>query len=394
MIAMHLEQLEEVARASSPYSVSIWMATHPSGPDSRQDSIRLKNLLTEAEERMIASGARAADARQRVEHFRRMISGSRFWRRRDRGLGVLLGDGLPYVFNVPTAVPELVMVGRHFHIKPLLGMFQNDQPFHVLKLSQKSVQLLRGRRYEMVPVELPADCPKSLAEFLRFDVLEPHLDFHSRSQFQQPGQRRNAMFYGVGSSGDRALEKAQLTEFCRKIDNAVGRATREQVLPLVLAGAEPLPSIFLQVCSPARREGYVIEGNPDEATEEDLHRQALALLAEEFERPLRHAARRYGQAEHLGMTANDLKQILPAAAAHAVETLFVSLDDLVWGTLDPDTGEVRRHDRPQGGDEDLLNLAASLAYRSGAAVFAVQRPKVPDHRPVSAILRFKTNVEM
>jgi hypothetical protein len=44
--------------------VSVFMPMHRSGPETQQDPIRLKNLIREAEERLIARGLRTPEAKE------------------------------------------------------------------------------------------------------------------------------------------------------------------------------------------------------------------------------------------------------------------------------------------------------------------------------------------
>ena len=111
----------------------------------------------------------------------------------------------------------------------------------------------------------------------------------------------------------------------------------------------------------------------------------LEGLRPHFESARERAAARYRQLAGTGHTEADLKQVVPAAYHGEVETLFVALGRQRWGRFDPATGRVEEHERPEPGDEDLLNLAAAHTLRHGRTVYAVGPEQVPDGAPLAAI---------
>jgi hypothetical protein len=382
------DQLHALLKHSAPRSVSLWMPAHRAGPDIRQDPIRMKNLLSRAEEQLVALGLRAPEADERLSPLRAMAEDSDFWRHQAAGLGVLLGEGDPHVLHLPTAADELAVVGERFHLKPVLAALRHDERFYLLELSKNTVRLFRGDRTELEAVDLPR-APRSFGEFVRFDDPERHVEFHTGAASHKPGAARPAVFHGQGGAADEAHEKRRLTGYCRQINAALVKALGDERAPLLLAAAEPLQGIFRGASSCPQLDERVVQGNPDESSKESLRQQAVALLAADFERPVREAAARYHQARHAGLALSDLEGIVRAAYVSAVEVLLVALGEQCWGRFDPDGGTIERHDAQQAGDEDLLNVAAVLAARGGATVLAVDAGKVPHGSPAAATLRFR-----
>jgi hypothetical protein len=78
-------------------------------------------------------------------------------------------------------------------------------------------------------------------------------------------------------------------------------------------------------------------------------------------------------------------------AAHdgRVSDLFVTDDVERWGTFEPATGTMSIEDGPGIGVEDLLNLAAIYALRSGARVHVPERPRMPDNADIAAVFRYR-----
>src|SRR4030043_1501864 len=55
--------------------VPVFMPMHRSGPETQQDPIRLKNLIREAEERLVTRGISATEARGLLESAQKLLQG-------------------------------------------------------------------------------------------------------------------------------------------------------------------------------------------------------------------------------------------------------------------------------------------------------------------------------
>ena len=93
------------------------------GLETRQNSIRLKNLLAAAEETLRAGRVRAAVVRRMLSSARRLVRLTRFWRTPAGGLALYLADGFFQFFKVPLVFPERLTVARQFvaHAPFVLG---------------------------------------------------------------------------------------------------------------------------------------------------------------------------------------------------------------------------------------------------------------------------------
>ena len=62
MDILNRDNLEQLSKQEDGLHVSIYMPTHPAGDQIQQDPIRLKNLLNQAQEELMARGLRRPDA--------------------------------------------------------------------------------------------------------------------------------------------------------------------------------------------------------------------------------------------------------------------------------------------------------------------------------------------
>ena len=100
--------------------VSIFLPTHQAGAQTQQDPIRLKNLLREAEEQLLAKEFRTPEAEELLGPAWELLDDSVFWRHQSDGLAVLLSPGVFRHYRLPLNFEDLVVVADRYHLKPLL----------------------------------------------------------------------------------------------------------------------------------------------------------------------------------------------------------------------------------------------------------------------------------
>src|SRR5690554_5279815 len=136
--------LNELAAVEQDPCVSILMPTHTSGSETRQDPIRLENLLDQVQEQLKSRGMRRPDIEVLLKPARDVIGNASFWQFQGEALAVYLAEGATRLLRLPEAVDEAVMVGPRFNVKPLLGAMASSEPFYVLALTKEQARLYRG----------------------------------------------------------------------------------------------------------------------------------------------------------------------------------------------------------------------------------------------------------
>jgi hypothetical protein len=79
----------DLLETGRPPCVSVFLPTHGARTGADQDPIRLKNLLARAEEGLLRSGLRSAEARSLLAPALRSIDDAGFWRSQSEGLAAL-----------------------------------------------------------------------------------------------------------------------------------------------------------------------------------------------------------------------------------------------------------------------------------------------------------------
>jgi hypothetical protein len=397
------ERLLSLASHTDWPSVSIYLPLHRVGAEKAQDPIRLKNLVKRAQEQLVSSGMRAPDVTALLSDAVRLQSDTAFWRKPPAGLALFATTDGTEIVPVDAAVPTQLAVGDRFYLRPLFAVPPMPGTFYILAFSQNAARLFRAEGRTVTLLTLPKGTPGSLAEELKYDVAEESLQFQSRKSSKARGEGRGiAQYHGHG--GEKDVHNEQIERFISKLDKGVVEEIGSgNTSPLVLAGVDYEVAAYRNLSHyPAIAAGQ-LDGNPDSATPAELHARALELLSPGHttrEADLAELAKRNGSPG----ASRDITQIVPAAAAGRVRTLFCDESVGPFGTFDPSTVEVEvtgpavqrylreskaPEDRvaPADGAWDLADYAIAETLLHGGTVhaFVGEDPPVAG---VAALLRY------
>jgi hypothetical protein len=385
MQALSRQGLLALADREDGALVSIFLPTHGAGPDERQDAMRLRNLLRDAEHRLDAAGMRGGQSRRLLAPAAELAERPAFWRAPGGGLALFLAESDSDYLRLPQQPHELVVVGRRFHVKPLLPLLGGSGRFYVLALSQGQVRLFAGDREQLRAISLPAEVPASLADAMRLDDREEQLQLHETG-LARPGGRPAAVFHGHGIGTDDA--KDRILRYFREVDRGVHAAIRDAHAPLVLAAVDYLVPIYHAASTHPHLLEWRLHCNPDRLDPVTLHQRAWAAVGDSFRWKQRAAAAHWRRLAGTGLAISDLRQVVLDAIAGRVETLLVPMDAERWGVADAASGTVEVHEHAQPGAFDLLDLAMVETLRHHGNAYPLDPAESANGSQPAAILRY------
>jgi hypothetical protein len=380
-------QFEQLSQSASDYSVSIYLPTHVAGPEIQQDPIRLKNLLTEAESRLLAAGMSKHDIGPMLKPVYGLLGDERFWRYQSRGLAIFLTADSARMYRLPLSFESLVVVTNRFHLKPLLPLFFENRYFYILALSQNQVRFFQATRYDISEVSLDS-VPTSLAAALKYDDPEKQQQFHNVS-----GDGSVPMYHGhgVGTSMD---DKDDIRRFLAKVESGLQPYLQDDNIPLVLASVEYLQPIYRELNTYPHLVGEGVHGNPDVAKPDELRQQTWPKVAALIEASHQDAVTQYHNMKGTGKASDQIDQLIRAACRGQVETFFTVANAHRWGQVETQTGQVDFHDQPQPRDCDLLDVAAVQTFRQGGTVYILDEDQMPTDAAAAAVYRYGVPAEV
>ncbi|NMG09537.1 hypothetical protein [Brasilonema sp. UFV-L1] len=390
MTLISRQEIKTLLEQPRQNSVSIYMPTQLAGPEVRQNSIRFKNLIKEAEARLIDAGLGQDDAIELLAKSHQ-LDDSNFWEQNvDQGLAVFISKDVFRYYTLPLTFDELVVVTDRFHIKPLLPILNGDGRFYLLALSQKDVRFFEGTHYSIKEIEVE-NMPKSLDEALNYDETAQEGQFRiatsgggTANSFVQPGS-----FHGQGSP-DRDQHQKDILQFFHAVNNTLQEKLRDQTAPLLLAGVEYLMPLYKQANTYQHLMEEGITGNQEILSAQELHERAWPIVEPHYHKSQQEVVERFNElfGANTGKASNELKEIIPAAYYQRIDSLLVATNQEQWGLFDPTSETVYLHQEEETGDEDLLDFAAAHTLLNGGTVYAVEAEQVPFSTPVAAIFRY------
>ena len=382
-------ELKTLLKDQEKPTVSIFMPAYQKGREVRQNPIRLKNLLKQAEEQLKDLGFRSSQSRDLLAPAEELIDDAEFWKHQEEGLALFLSADFLRYCRVPFALEELVVANKHrFHIKPVLPLLVDNSGYYVLALSRNQVRLVWCSRFSARELDLKeTSIPLSIEEALQHDDPEKQLQFRSSASTSPSpeGSRWASIFHGHGLDDD---VKNDLRRYFLQIDRGLREVIGSGGPPLVLAGVDYLLPIYAEANKYPSLVDQGVTGNPDQLAAEELREKSWPMIEPLFKSDQEMAASAYGGSLGAGLASRDIREIVPAAHSGRVDSLFVVLGAQVWGVFNEERENVRIHEEPQPGDEDLLDLAAFLTLNNSGSVFPVAPEDVPDSSLAAAIFRY------
>jgi len=128
MDVLNPADLKALIAQQGKWCISIYMPTHRVGPAQQQDPIRLKNLLAEAETKLLANGLPRLEVERLMAPAEDLLWNNDFWQHQGNGLALFLTDRFSSTNRLPHQFPELVVIANSFHTKSLVPLHGDPVP--------------------------------------------------------------------------------------------------------------------------------------------------------------------------------------------------------------------------------------------------------------------------
>jgi hypothetical protein len=372
-VALHTDipssgQIERLLQARGDGLVSIYLPTTPVTPAAEGDRIAFKNLARQAVAELRARGLAAREVDAIEEELEDLHDDEAFWTELSHSLAVFASPGGLRGFRLPNRLTEAVQVADRYYVKPLLRAVTFPQTAFVLALAEGSVRLLEVTpdlpTFEVRVPDLPSDAASAAAKSSITD--------------RSPARRLQ------GTEGRKTLVRS----YARAVDRALRPVLSGQSVPLILAAAQPIDSIFRAVNTYPYLAAPTIEGSPEGRTDGELGDAARPVLDRIYAEELRDLRALFDERSAAGRAAVEINDLARAATFGAVETLFVDIDSSLAGTIDEATGAVTLDPEERPGDYGLADELARRTLLADGRVLAVRAADVPAGGPAAAILRY------
>ncbi|MGF1341805.1 chemotaxis protein [Streptomyces flavovirens] len=357
-------------RATRPYpAVSLTMPTHRRAPDNTQDAVRLRNLVTEAANRLDADPRVSREARDAVRTQLERAAADVDPRRALESLVVLADTDEYQIWQLPRTAPERVVVSDSYLTRNLVAAKAGARLFWVLSISAEHATLWSGTNEGLRREDAHG-----------FPLRPPHQNFDPERQAR---------------SGDAPSIYANedTRNFFRTVDEKLRGVLAADSRPLFLIGLPQAISLIEDVGECARTAACkVAKGTTAETTATELAKELAPALDDWREQRVAAALGRLDTARGAKSFAGGLDEVWAAAregrvALVAVEEHFqrtVRVTDEHLEAVDP--ADVGPGD--EGIREDIVDELIETVLDNGGEVAFVADDSLTDHGRLAAVLRF------
>ena len=359
-------QIEQLLAVESPCCVSIYAPSTPIGAQVEASRLEFKNLVKEARSQLQNSGVGSADVETISDELEDLVEDEEFWREQSRSIAVFATPELFLTYRLPNRLPSEVEVGDRLYVKPLLRAITFPQAGYVLALAAGSVRL----------IEFVADGPSEVVQVP--DLPDSAAGVAGKSSLSDRAPIRRIQ----GSEG----QKLRLLQYARKVDQALRPLLAGLNLPVVLAAAEPIASIYRQVNSYPHLLPTGVPGNPEQVRDENLVASARAVLDDHHRQEVAELNARIDDLVSTGRSSMDLATLAYAATNGLVDTLLVDLEQRVPGEVSDD-GRIEFSDTDDHRSYGVVDEIARRVLRTGGKVMAVRGDEIASAQPAAGILR-------
>ncbi len=364
--------------------VSIYVET-PGGRDIHQGPLRLAQLLVRAETELAEARVPPGEVAELLAPARALLDEPSAWKRGDGTLALYAAPGFFRQLHARLAATEESVVGRRFHVRPLLPLLASPARFYVLALSLNQVRLVEATAEGVRRLPL-GELGEGFTAAMGYDEFYSELQMHSAGASGGGAARRPAIVHGHGDSDEEKLEE-DLRHWFRRIAETIGARALDPHALRVLAATGERAALYLATSRDPLLLTDTLAGSPDRLSDAELAVKALPLVEAALAERRQEALVRWREMLGSERATGDLATVLRLAPQGRVQALFLPAAAELWGTYEATTGALELHVERRHGDEELLERAALETLGCGGDVYEVTETATLDGAPLAALLR-------
>ncbi len=379
MALLTKNKFEQLANKRGNYCVSVYIPTERTG-ENKKGKLMLKNQLAEIEAQLVELKVETKEIGNLLEPIKKLVDDSNFWRHLSDTL-VVFSDSEDFTYlNLPIDAAEFSMVSDRYFVLPLLSMFNNNDKFFILTLSQNKNKLYEATQHEVAEIVTEDELPGNILDSVGRDFEQKALQFRSGQTTHGAG-----LFHGQGAGKDD--KQKEIEKYLQDIDNGLNELIDGYSSPLVVAAVDHIFSMFKEISKNKNIYPEPVSGNYDNDDILLVHEKACQILSPWFEKERKQNKENYR--ENHGKTVSDIEELAKAAIAGSIETVFIAQDKNVWGKVGPEKVKIEVHKEKQAMDICLLDFIARSTFLKRGEVFIVKQEDLPDSKSTAnGLLRY------
>lgn len=279
-----------------------------------------------------------------------------------------------HAVTLHAALPQRLVVGEAFALRPLLGVVAHSSRYRLLALSAHRIALFDGGPNGLAAMP-HSGIPKDLDELLGAETTEKELRVRGTG-----GSGGAPMFYSHGSAKEE--RKLDFDRFHVALAGVLEPLLPDDGIPLVVAGTAEHHAALRKTAKLPGLLDESMHGNADALGPIELHARAWPIVERWCRARAESVAASYERARNRGKGLDLLDDVAAAAVAGRVQRLWVDAERRIDLRVDRATGRTT----PGTVDDDALDVLVELVLAHGGEVIPVAASALPSASGLAARL--------
>ncbi|WP_372745548.1 hypothetical protein [Lutibacter sp.] len=379
-----IKTFENLATKHSLHCVSIYLPMNKKGKEQNEHLAQetLKKCIKEVNKTLQKHQLSNTEIAAYLKPIEKLIVDTELWRNPSEGLAVFLDkNGFNY-YTLPIPFTAKTQVASSFYLQPLLPLYEVEEIYYLLELSQDYVKLYEASTYGLTDLQIKSLAPDTLEKAVGSDFKQKMLQFRSGQDAFGAGA-----FHGHGEGKDDY--KKEIFAFLKVIDKAVNKVIKNNKAPLVIASTNNVFNNYKQVNTYPNLYTKNCKGDPEFKNKTKLHEASLKIIKPYFKEIKKQQLHQFQELYHTPKVSYQLNEIIPAAISGKIETLFVEKNSNEYGLYNIESGKLILNTKKDIHNSSLTNLAAVQTFLNKGNVYVLDSKKMPvKGRSLNAIFRY------
>lgn len=355
------DKLKKIKDIISENCVTIALNTHRTKPDNQKDPLTLKNLVREAEERLLASEKkrdvlpiidRINELADNIDHSHNLES-----------LILFVNKEMADFVRLPIAVENRVVIDKSFSTRDMIRALHLEASYYVLVLSQQTVRLIEAFKDKAV------------------------------SEAEEPFPIENTRFYSTSKAeiANATRQTSLIAEFFNQVDKEVNKVIKENPFPVLICAEESTYHEYLKRADhkQAILKAYLNRNRLDE-TAQAIVTEAWDILRDHLNAQKNARKAELQQSISSGRFLSDENDIWRAILNGRVQTLFLEEGLFKPGIIEGDKITFRDEADRSNKEvvDDIFDEMILANMNSGGDVVFLPKGELAKFQGFGAITRY------
>jgi hypothetical protein len=356
---MLTDTLKKIRLSVSDPSITILLNTHRTFPDNKQDEIKLRNLVNEAESRLLAAHEKR-EILPAIEKMKNLADNIDHKSNLD-SLALFINQDTAEFLRLSVGVVDRVNIGPNFAVREIVRAINQTESYYILSVSKHKARLFEASN-DKLDKEVTND------------------DFPMVNDTLHPTSQLDKSVAGV--------EENYIREFFNRVDKAFTALYNTNPLPTLLASDERNHGYYREIADIPAAFVATLNGNHDNDKAHDLVSAAWPVMGEHLALQQGDWLQKLDHAESHQKAISGIQEIYLAARDGRAELLLVERGYLQPAVVSGDFVKIVEDPATEGAVEDVVDEIIEIVMDNGGKVVYLERGKLADYQKLALVARY------